>query len=101
LKLAHRRWKNEGRLRSWEDLRESIVDGAAQRIRPKLMAVLTTMIALLPVMWSTGTGADVMKRIAAPMVGGLVSSFALQLTIHPALFAIWKKRGLREVDPSA
>jgi Cu(I)/Ag(I) efflux system membrane protein CusA/SilA len=95
LNLAHRRWKNEGRLRSWEDLRESIVEGAARRIRPKLMAVLTTMIALLPVMWSTGTGADVMKRIAAPMVGGLVSSFALQLTIYPALFAMWKKRSYR------
>jgi Cu(I)/Ag(I) efflux system membrane protein CusA/SilA len=95
LNLAHQRWKNEARLRSWEDLRESIVEGAARRIRPKLMAVLTTMIALLPVMWSTGTGADVMKRIAAPMVGGLVSSFALQLTIYPALFAMWKARELR------
>ncbi len=101
LNLAHRRWKNEGRLRSWEDLRESIVEGAAQRIRPKLMAVLTTMIGLVPVMWSIGTGADVMKRIAAPMVGGLVSSFALQLTIYPALFAIWKKKELHDVDASA
>jgi Cu(I)/Ag(I) efflux system membrane protein CusA/SilA len=95
LNLAHRRWKNEGRLRSWEDLRESIVEGAARRIRPKLMAVLTTMVGLVPVMWSTGTGADVMKRIAAPMVGGLVSSFALQLTVYPALFAMWKKRSYR------
>jgi len=71
------------------------VDGAARRVRPKLMTVLTTMVALLPVMWSTGTGAEVMKRIAAPMVGGLVTSLALELTIYPALFAIWKSRELR------
>ena len=94
LKLAYVRRQNEGRLRSFDDLRETIVDGAARRIRPKLMTVLTTMIGLLPVMWSTGTGADVMKRIAAPMVGGLVTSFALELTIYPAIFAIWKKREL-------
>ena len=94
LKLAYVRRQSEGRLRSFDDLRETIVDGAARRIRPKLMMVLTTMIGLLPVMWSTGTGADVMKRIAAPMVGGLVTSFALELTIYPAIFAIWKRREL-------
>ncbi len=94
LKLAYVRSQREGRLRSFEDLRETIVEGAARRIRPKVMAVLTTMIGLLPVMWSTGTGADVMKRIAAPMVGGLVTSFAFGLTIYPAIFAIWKKREL-------
>jgi Cu(I)/Ag(I) efflux system membrane protein CusA/SilA len=94
LKLAYERSVRDGRLRSFEDLREAIVDGAARRVRPKLMTVLTTMVALLPVMWSTGTGADVMKRIAAPMVGGLVTSFALELTIYPALFAIWKRREL-------
>ena len=60
------------------------------------MAVATTMIALIPVMASTGTGADVMKRIAAPMVGGLASSFLLQLTIYPAIFAIWKWRASKE-----
>ena len=94
LKLAYARSRKEGRLRSFEDLRETIVDGAARRIRPKLMMVLTTMIGLLPIMWSTGTGADVMKRIAAPMVGGLVTSFALELTIYPAIFALWKRREL-------
>ncbi len=95
LKLSHRDWSDSGRLRSFHDLRESIVEGSAQRIRPKLMAVATTMIGLVPVMWSVGTGADVMKRIAAPMVGGLVSSFLLQLTIYPALFALWKGRDVR------
>lgn len=94
LKLSWLRWREEGRLRSPEDLREAIVEGAAQRIRPKLMTVLTTMVGLLPVMWSTGTGADVMKRIAAPMVGGLVTSFLLELTVYPAIFALWKGRRL-------
>jgi len=101
LTLAHRKWQAEGRLRSRADLRESIVEGAAKRIRPKLMTVLTMMIGLVPVLWSTGTGADVMKRIAAPMVGGLVTSFLLELTVYPAIFAMWKGRGLPEVTPSA
>jgi Cu(I)/Ag(I) efflux system membrane protein CusA/SilA len=92
LTLAWRRRREEGRLASVEDLREAIVEGAAQRIRPKLMTVLTTMIGLLPVLWSSGTGADVMKRIAAPMVGGLVTSFLLELTVYPAIFALWKRR---------
>src|SRR5690606_31010422 len=94
LTLAHKRWSSEGRIRSRADLKEAIVEGAAKRVRPKLMTVMTTMIGLLPVLWSTGTGADVMKRIAAPMVGGLVTSFLLELTVYPALFAIWKVRGL-------
>ena len=90
LKLAWRRRRDEGRLASFEDLREAIVEGAAQRIRPKLMTVLTTVIGLLPVMWSTG--ADVMKRIAAPLFGGIVTSFLLELTVYPAIFALWKRR---------
>ena len=57
------------------------------------------MIGLVPVLWSTGTGADVMKRIAAPMVGGLVTSFLLELTVYPAIFAMWKGRGLPETPP--
>ena len=94
LKLAHRRWLDEGRLRTFGDLTEAIVEGAAQRVRPKLMTVMTTMIGLMPVMWSSGAGADVMKRIAAPMVGGLVTSFFLELTVYPAIFAMWRGRGL-------
>jgi copper/silver efflux system protein len=96
LTLAHRHWRDEGKLRTQGDLRESIVEGAAKRIRPKLMTVLTMMIGLIPVLWSDGTGADVMKRIAAPMVGGLVTSFLLELTVYPAIFALWKGRGLPE-----
>jgi Cu(I)/Ag(I) efflux system membrane protein CusA/SilA len=94
LTLAHKRRKESGRLNDEAELREAIVEGAAGRVRPKLMTVLTTMIALLPVLWGTGAGADVMKRIAAPMVGGLVSSFLLELTVYPAIFAMWKRRSL-------
>jgi len=99
LTLAYDRRVQEGRLRSLDDLRESIVEGAAKRLRPKLMTVSTMIIGLLPVLWSTGTGADVMKRIAAPMIGGLVTSFLLELTVYPAIFAVWRGRGLPS-DPA-
>jgi Cu(I)/Ag(I) efflux system membrane protein CusA/SilA len=93
LQLAHDKWKKEGRMRHLMDLREAIHYGAVQRLRPKLMTVLTTFIALLPIMWAASyeTGADVMKRMAAPMVGGLVTSFFLGLTIYPAVFFVWKR----------
>ena len=94
LTLAHTRWLREGRMNTLADLREAIVDGAAKRLRPKLMTVATMIIGLVPVLWSTGTGADVMKRIAAPMVGGLVTSFLLELAVYPAVFAIWKSRSI-------
>ena len=96
LTLAHEKRQNEGRLRTAADLEEAIVEGAAKRIRPKLMTVLTTFTGLLPLMWSTGTGADVMSRIAAPMVGGLTTSFLLELTVYPAIFAVWKGRLARK-----
>jgi Cu(I)/Ag(I) efflux system membrane protein CusA/SilA len=95
LSVAHRERAASGRLRSEADLEDAIVEGAARRIRPKLMTVLTMMLGLLPLLWSDGTGADLMKRIAAPMVGGLASSFALELLVYPALFAIWKGVTLR------
>ncbi len=94
LTLAHAHWSREGRLRTRDDLREVIVEGAAKRLRPKLMTVAAMIAGLVPVLFSTGTGADVMKRIAAPMVGGLVTSFLLELTVYPAIFAFWKGRGL-------
>ncbi len=90
LSLAHARFEREGKLQTHADLREAIVEGAAKRLRPKLMTVAAMLIGLLPLLWNTGTGADVMKRIAAPMVGGLVTSFLLELTVYPAIFAIWK-----------
>jgi len=94
LRLAHDHWRDQGRLRSHADLREAIVEGAAKRIRPKLMTVATMFLGLIPVLWSDGTGADVMKRLAAPMIGGLVTSFLLELTVYPAVFALWKGRRL-------
>jgi len=100
LTLAHRRRCEEGRMETSADLRDAIVEGAAKRIRPKLMTVLTMMIGLVPILWSDGTGADVMKRIAAPMVGGLVTSFLLELTVYPAIFALWKGRGLSSAEPA-
>ncbi|MGO8991856.1 MAG: efflux RND transporter permease subunit [Polyangiaceae bacterium] len=96
LTLAHDQFAREGRMRSRVDLREAIVEGAARRLRPKLMTVAAMIIGLVPVLWSTGTGADVMKRIAAPMIGGLVTSFLLELTVYPAIFAIWKGHRLPE-----
>ncbi len=95
LTLAHRAREASGRLRDAADLEEAIVEGAARRIRPKLMTVVTMILGLTPLLWSQGTGADVMKRIAAPMVGGLVTSFLLELLVYPALFAAWKSRALR------
>jgi Cu(I)/Ag(I) efflux system membrane protein CusA/SilA len=94
LTLAWRDRTSSGRSLGFAELEDAIVEGAARRIRPKLMTVLTTTIGLLPLLWSTGTGSDVMKRIAAPMVGGLATSFGLELLVYPALFAIWKGRGL-------
>lgn len=87
-------WKRQGGARTPSELEEVIVEGAARRLRPKLMTVATAMLGLLPIFWSDGAGADVMRRIAAPMVGGLVSSFVLELLVYPALFAIWKGRAV-------
>jgi len=78
-------------LRNLDDLTEAIVHGAVKRIRPKAMTVSAAMLGLLPIMWSTGTGADLMKRIAAPMVGGLMTSFALELLVYPAVYYLWKR----------
>jgi Cu(I)/Ag(I) efflux system membrane protein CusA/SilA len=95
LDLAHDRAKAEGRLRDGADLKEAIVHGAVKRVRPKVMTVACAFVGLLPIMFSTGEGADVMKRIAAPMVGGLFSSFALELIVYPALYFLWKKKELK------
>ena len=86
-------WK-EKRPATREEAREAVVAGAVKRIRPKIMTVATILVGLLPVLWSTGTGADVMKRIAAPMVGGVVTSALLELVVYPALYLVWKGRRL-------
>ena len=96
LDLSHDEYKAKGMLRTRSDLVEAIVHGAVKRVRPKAMTVFAAMIGLLPIMWSTGTGADLMKRIAAPMVGGLVTSFALELLVYPAIYFLWKKGAVVE-----
>ncbi len=84
----------DGRLRTPAELREAVFDGAARRVRPVVMLSATTVLGLLPIMWSTGTGADVMKRIAAPMVGGVVTTALVVLLVFPAVYAIWRGWGL-------
>jgi len=93
---AYERWQREGRLRSKADLHEAIIEGAVQRVRPKMMTASAIFIGLLPIMWSQGTGADVMKRIAAPMIGGMVSSTLLTLLVIPAIYALWRGRSIRD-----
>jgi Cu(I)/Ag(I) efflux system membrane protein CusA/SilA len=90
LDLAHDQAKAEGRLKSLRDLQEAIMHGAVKRIRPKFMTVATMFMGLIPIMWSVGTGADVMKRIAAPMIGGIFTSFLLELVVYPAVYEVWK-----------
>ncbi|HSC77146.1 MAG TPA: CusA/CzcA family heavy metal efflux RND transporter [Candidatus Acidoferrales bacterium] len=90
LDLAYKEAREKGLLRNWHDLREAIVHGAVKRLRPKLMTVACMFFALLPIMWSVGAGADVMKRIAAPMVGGIFTSFLMELVVYPPIYAIWK-----------
>lgn len=92
LDLAYDSAKKEGRMNSFEDLREAVYHGAVKRVRPKIMTVSCLVMALLPIMWSStaNAGADVMKRIAAPMLGGIITSFAMELLVYPAIFTIWK-----------
>ncbi|MCE5263668.1 MAG: CusA/CzcA family heavy metal efflux RND transporter [Deltaproteobacteria bacterium] len=94
LDLAHDEWVKKGRMKTVADLEESIMHGAVKRIRPKIMTVSVILAGLIPIMFSHGAGADIMKRIAAPMVGGVITSTILELVIYPAIYRIWKGRGL-------
>jgi Cu(I)/Ag(I) efflux system membrane protein CusA/SilA len=87
--------RNEGRMRTNQDLQEAISEGAVKRIRPKMMTVMAILVGLLPIMWSHGAGADVMKRIAAPMIGGVLSSFLLELLVYPAIYEVWRGREVK------
>jgi copper/silver efflux system protein len=93
LDLSYDEAKRAGKLGSLAELDEAIVHGAVKRARPKMMTVAAAFMGLLPIMWSTSAGADVMKRIAAPMIGGLVTSFVMELVVYPAIYKLWKKRG--------
>ncbi len=90
LDIAYEQARKEGRLRSLEELRAAILEGAVKRLRPKFMTAATMFLGLVPIMWSIGTGSDVMKRIAAPMIGGIFTSFLLELLVYPAIYEIWK-----------
>jgi len=90
LKHAYEKRKAEGTMNTRDDLREAIIEGTVMRVRPKLMTVTAITAGLLPIMWGTGTGADVMKRIAAPMVGGMVTSSLMELLVLPAIYLVWK-----------
>ncbi len=94
LDLAWRRCREEGLIHSRDDLIAAIEAGAGHRIRPMLMTGLALFMGLVPIMLSAGTGADVMKRIAAPMLGGVVSALLMTLIVFPAIFAIWRGRRL-------
>jgi Cu(I)/Ag(I) efflux system membrane protein CusA/SilA len=94
LDISYEKWKKEGRMNTEHDLKEAIMEGAVKRIRPKLMTVGVILAGLVPIMFSHGAGADVMKRIAAPMIGGVITSEILELTIYPAIYLLWKKREL-------
>jgi Cu(I)/Ag(I) efflux system membrane protein CusA/SilA len=90
LDLSYAEAKAKGRLRSRAELEEAIVHGAVKRVRPKMMTVTAAFLGLMPIMWSTGAGSDVMKRVAAPMVGGLATSFLLELLVYPAVYLLWR-----------
>lgn len=97
LDLSYEKFKKNGLLKSMADLRESIFEGAVKRIRPKMMTVMTTMLGLLPILIGLGTGSDVMKRIAAPMVGGIITSMIMELTVYPAIFYTIKRREVKKI----
>jgi Cu(I)/Ag(I) efflux system membrane protein CusA/SilA len=97
LDLAWQKSVTEGRMRTPLDLREAVLSGAVRRVRPKFMTVATMFLGLAPILWSTGTGAEVMKRIAAPMVGGLATSFLMELIVYPVLYERWKSRSLQRM----
>jgi Cu(I)/Ag(I) efflux system membrane protein CusA/SilA len=92
LDLSYEDAVRQGKMRTKTDLEEAIIHGAVKRVRPKMMTVCAAFMGLLPIMWSTGSGSDMMKRVAAPMIGGLLTSFILELLVYPAVYSIWKWR---------
>src|SRR6202007_1586016 len=101
LDLAYEEAKREGRLNNLAGLTEAIVQGAAKRLRPKFMTFATMCVGLLPILWSTGTGSEVMKRIAAQTGGGFFTPFLLELLVYPAIYAVWRQRSIRSTAEPA
>jgi len=94
LDLAYADWIKNGRMRNLTDLRDAIYHGAVRRVRPKAMTAAVIIAGLLPIMWSNGSGADVMKRIATPMIGGVVTSVIMELVVFPAVYYLWRSHSL-------
>ena len=100
LDLAYEQWIKQGQMRHLADLRDAIYHGAVKRVRPKAMTASVIIAGLLPILWSHGAGADVMKRIATPMIGGVVTSTVMELVVYPAIFYLWRSRKLKaELSP--
>jgi Cu(I)/Ag(I) efflux system membrane protein CusA/SilA len=97
LDLAFDDWKKKGLMRNLADLRDAIYHGAVKRVRPKAMTACVIIAGLAPILWSHGSGADVMKRIATPMVGGVVTSTLMELLVYPAIYYLWRSRGLKRL----
>jgi Cu(I)/Ag(I) efflux system membrane protein CusA/SilA len=98
LDLSYDSAAKKGLMRNESDLTEAIINGAVKRVRPKMMTVCAAFMGLIPIMWSQGSGSDMMKRVAAPMVGGLLTSFILELLVYPPIYAIWKGRSLPQAE---
>ncbi|MEP6671416.1 MAG: CusA/CzcA family heavy metal efflux RND transporter [Chthoniobacter sp.] len=99
LDLAYEQWIANGKMTTAADLRDAIYHGAVKRVRPKAMTATVIVAGLLPILWSHGAGADVMKRIATPMIGGVVTSTIMELVVYPAIFFLWRSRSLRPQTP--
>lgn len=98
LDLAYKERKDRGLMKGLSDLKEAISQGAVKRLRPKIMTVGCMFMGLLPIMWSVGTGSDVMKRIATPMIGGIFTSFLMELLVYPCIYLLWKQRELKKLS---
>jgi Cu(I)/Ag(I) efflux system membrane protein CusA/SilA len=101
LDIAYEEWVKKGQMRNVTELRDAIYHGAVKRVRPKAMTACVIIAGLMPILWSHGAGADVMKRIATPMIGGVVTSTIMELAVYPAIFYLWRSRRLTAVDGSS
>ena len=101
LDIAYEQWLKNGQIRHRADLRDAIYHGAVKRVRPKAMTASVIIAGLLPILWSHGAGADVMKRIATPMIGGVITSTVMELVVYPAIFFLWRSRALKGLSAPA
>ena len=97
LDLSYDEAVREGKMRNRTDLKEAIIHGAVKRLRPKMMTVMCAFLGLMPIMWSAGTGSDMIKRVAAPLAGGLATSFVMELLVYPAIYLLWRSRALKAI----